>query len=64
MNPHSARVENVRVLDRCNAPGLTENERASVEFIRQISHGADPGPTLAAVQALRRMLRPIEHREC
>ena len=35
--------------------GLTENERAWVEFLRTISLGRDPGPTLRRVQLLRRV---------
>ena len=58
MTPHSARMVNVRLVDRCTAPGLTENEAAWIEFIRLISCGTDPGPTLAAVQALCRALTP------
>lgn len=32
---------------------LTENERAWIIFLRLVSRGRDPGPTLRAVQALR-----------
>lgn len=35
---------------------LTENERAWVGFLRLITHDADPAPTLARVQGLRRAL--------
>jgi hypothetical protein len=36
---------------------LTENELAWVDFVRLISNGTDPGPTLKRVQLLRRVLR-------
>ena len=32
---------------------LSENERAWIEFIRVITCGSDPAPTLARVSALR-----------
>ena len=34
---------------------LTENERAWVGFLRLITQDKDPAPTLARVQALRRV---------
>jgi len=37
---------------------LTSNERAWIGFLRMIAEGTDPGPTLEAVQALRRALKP------
>lgn len=36
---------------------LTEHEKGWVEFIRLIAGDRDPPPTLAAVQALHRVLR-------
>jgi hypothetical protein len=39
-------------------PGdLTDNEVAWVEFLRMISNGRDPRPTLRRVQLLRRVCR-------
>lgn len=39
---------------RLTADGkLTQNELAWIGFIRDISAGTDPGPTLRSVQALR-----------
>lgn len=35
--------------------GLTENERAWVGFLRLITKDTDPAPTLAGVQAVRRV---------
>ena len=35
---------------------LTENERAWVGFLRLITQDSDPAPTLALVQALRRVI--------
>lgn len=35
---------------------LTDNERSWIEFVRLLSKGLDPAPSLAAVQALRRAL--------
>lgn len=32
---------------------LTENEKAWIDFLRLITSGGDPPPTLAAIQALR-----------
>lgn len=37
---------------------LTDNERAWLEFLRLISDGRDPGPTLRRVQLLRRLCAP------
>jgi len=37
---------------------LTEHERAWVEFLRLISNGSDPKPTLRRVQLLRRLCAP------
>jgi len=34
---------------------LTKNERAWLTFLRDISLGRDPGPTLRRVQLLRRI---------
>ncbi len=34
---------------------LSENERAWIEFLRIVSNNGDPKPTLARVQALRRL---------
>ena len=39
-------------------PELTDNERAWLEFLRLISDGRDPGPTLRRVQLLRRLCAP------
>ena len=39
---------------------LTENERAWVEFLRIASNNGDPRPTLATIQALRRLFEPEE----
>lgn len=41
---------------RIDGSDLTENERAWVDFLRLISDGTDPGPTLKRVQLLRRVL--------
>jgi hypothetical protein len=41
---------------RIDGSDLTENERAWVDFVRLISNGTDPGPTLKRVQLLRRVL--------
>jgi hypothetical protein len=41
---------------RIDGSDLTENERAWVDFLRLISNGSDPGPTLRRVQRLRRVL--------
>ena len=43
------------IIRRCASPELSENERAWIEFIRLTSHDIDPAPTLARVQALRRI---------
>lgn len=37
--------------------GLSENEKAWVTFLRMISDGRDPAPTLKRVQLLRRVLK-------
>ena len=37
---------------------LTENELAWVVFLRLLSEGSDPVPSLAAVQALRLVFNP------
>lgn len=34
---------------------LTENERAWLRFLRDLSNGRDPAPTLQRVQLLRRI---------
>lgn len=34
---------------------LTENERAWLRFMRDVSKGTDPAPTLRRVQLLRRI---------
>ncbi len=36
---------------------LTENERAWLRFLRDITEGKDPGPTLHQVQLLRRICK-------
>lgn len=36
---------------------LSENEQAWVMFLRMISDGRDPAPTLRRVQLLRRVLK-------
>ena len=36
---------------------LTENERAWLRFLRDITKGTDPGPTLRQVQLLRRICK-------
>jgi hypothetical protein len=41
---------------RIDGSDLTENELAWVDFLRLISNGSDPGPTLRRVQLLRREL--------
>ena len=33
--------------------GITDNELAWIEFLRLLSGGADPAPSLPAIQALR-----------
>ncbi len=40
---------------------LTLNERAWLRFLRDVSNGSDPEPTLRRVQLLRRLCRP--HKE-
>ena len=35
---------------------ITENEMAWIGFLRTLSHGDDPAPSLTAVQALRAVL--------
>jgi hypothetical protein len=48
-----------RVVDGVRLPDdgrLTENEKAWIEFIRLLSQGSDPMPTLRSVQALRQVL--------
>jgi hypothetical protein len=42
---------------RTNFSDITANELAWVDFLRLISNGSDPGPTLRRVQLLRRVLR-------
>ncbi len=42
---------------RIDGSDLTTNERGWVDFLRLISNGTDPGPTLSRVQLLRRVLR-------
>jgi hypothetical protein len=37
---------------------LTPNELAWLRFLREISAGRDPGPTLRRVQLLRRLCAP------
>jgi hypothetical protein len=37
------------------AEALTENERAWLRFLRDVSKGTDPAPTLRRVQLLRRI---------
>lgn len=41
---------------RSDGSDLTANELAWVDFLRLISNGSDPGPTLRRVQLLRRVL--------
>ena len=36
--------------------GLSENEKAWITFLRLISDGSDPAPTLRRVQLLRRVI--------
>ena len=36
--------------------GLSENEKAWITFLRMISTGRDPAPTLRRVQLLRRVI--------
>ena len=43
--------------------GVTENERAWVGFLRLITQDTDPAPTLARVQALRRVFSDC-HSSC
>jgi len=48
-----------RVIDGVTLPGdgsLTENEMAWVEFIRLLSGGSDPAPTLVGINVLRQAL--------
>lgn len=37
---------------------LTPNERAWLRFLREVSDGRDPRPTLRRVQLLRRLCAP------
>lgn len=37
---------------------LTENERAWLRFLRDLSYGRDPAPTFRRVQLLRRLCEP------
>lgn len=39
---------------------FTENERAWIGFLRQVSGNSDPGPTLQLVQALRQAVLEAE----
>ncbi|MEW2912303.1 hypothetical protein [Leisingera sp. JC11] len=41
---------------------LTTNERAWLRFLRDLSVGSDPAPTLRHVQLLRRVLRRSSRR--
>lgn len=43
---HSERLDELK---------LTGNERAWLRFLRDLSHGRDPAPTLRRVQLLRRI---------
>ena len=45
----------VETIDDVRGCRLTANEHAWIEFIRLISSDSDPRPTLARVQALRRL---------
>lgn len=40
------------------ASNLTPNERAWLRFLREVSNGRDPRPTLRRVQLLRRLCVP------
>ncbi len=44
------------IIRRCASPELTENERAWIEVIPLASRDSGLAPTLARVQALRRVL--------
>ncbi len=43
-----------------SARPFTENERAWIGFLRQVSGNSDPGPTLQLVQALRQAVLEAE----
>jgi len=43
-----------------SARPFTENERAWIGFLRQVSGDSDPGPTLQLVQALRQAVLEAE----
>jgi hypothetical protein len=56
-------MRDTRVINGIRLPDdsrLTENERAWIEFIRLLSNGSDPVPTLRSVQALRQVLTRVD----
>jgi hypothetical protein len=52
----SGQHEAGRTASAATVDALTPNERAWLEFLRLISNGRDPAPTLRRVQLFRRIL--------